>query len=66
MEQNTGQEKQIPKPKKKMSNFVKAFLWKAIPIIVFTALACLERWHRTLRGLALVLLGVLLSGCRLW
>lgn len=39
MEQNTEQEKQIPKPKKKMSNFAKAFLWTAIPIIVFTAIS---------------------------
>ena len=39
MEQNTEQEKQIPKPKKKMSNFGKAFLWTAIPIIVFTAIS---------------------------
>ena len=38
MEQNTGQEKQTPAPKKKMNNFRKAFLWTAIPIIVSTAI----------------------------
>ena len=38
MERNTESEKQTPVPKKKMSNFRKAFLWTAIPIIVYTAI----------------------------
>jgi hypothetical protein len=36
MEQNTDQEKQTPAPKKGMSNFRKALLWTAIPIIVLS------------------------------
>ncbi len=38
MEQNTNQEKQTPAPKKGMSDFRRALLWTAIPIVVFTAI----------------------------
>ena len=39
MEQNTNQEKQTPAPKKGMSNFRKALLWTAIPIIILSVVS---------------------------
>jgi hypothetical protein len=47
MEWNTELEKQTPTPKKKISNFRKAFLWTAIPIIVSTAIGLLGAMSQT-------------------
>jgi hypothetical protein len=38
MEQNSELEKQTPTTKRKMSPFLKAFLWTAIPILVLTVI----------------------------
>ncbi len=39
MKQNTNQEIQTPAPKKGMSDFRKAFLWTAIPILILSVVS---------------------------
>ena len=39
MKENTEQEQQTPAPKRGMSDFKKAMMWTAIPIVVFSAIS---------------------------